>query len=87
VEGAGFGVTITGILPDLIGSLGRCGAAGAALAAGFDLAVPPAFRNCLTFSTSSSVKLASADPLPGTPAFVQISTSSLLSNFSSFASE
>ena len=42
-------------------------------------------KNCLTFSASSSVRLASADPLPGTPAFVQMSTSSLLSSFSSFA--
>ena len=47
---------------------------------------PPPLRNCLTRSASSSVRLASADPLPVTPALVQISTKSLLSSLSSFAS-
>jgi hypothetical protein len=39
-----------------------------------------------SLTISSSSKLASAEPLPGMPAFVQISTSSLLSIFKSFAS-
>ena len=50
-----------------------------------DFDAPP-FRYWVTFSTSSSVRLARADPLPGTPAFVQMSTSSLLSSCNSFAS-
>ena len=87
VGGAGLGETMTGILFGRMGSPGRWGATGAAFAAGLALAVPPPCKNCLTFVTSSSVKLASADPLPGTPAFVQMSTSSLLSTFSSFANE
>jgi hypothetical protein len=37
-------------------------------------------------ATSSSSRLASAEPFPVIPAFVQKSTSSLLSIFSSFAS-
>jgi hypothetical protein len=53
--------------------------------AGFAL-VPPPLMNCWTFSASSSVRLARADPLPWMPALVQRSTSSLLSSFSSFAS-
>jgi hypothetical protein len=39
-----------------------------------------------SLTTSSSSRLASAEPLPGMPAFVQNSTSSLLSIFKSFAS-
>lgn len=38
-------------------------------------------------ATSSSARLASADPLPVIPALAQISTNSLLSYFSSFANE
>ena len=84
VGAGGFGVTITGILPVAPARSAAAALRGAAFA-GFALAVPPPLRNCLTLSTSSSVRLASADPLPGTPAFVQMSTSSLLSSFSSFA--
>jgi hypothetical protein len=62
--------------------IGGLAAAGFA-AAGFD--APPPLKKALIFTTSSSVKLASADPLPVTPARGQISTSSLLSTFSSFA--
>jgi len=40
----------------------------------------------LSLATSSSSKLASAEPLPGMPALLQNSTSSLLSIFKSFAS-
>lgn len=47
---------------------------------GFGLA-----RNARTRATSSSSRLASADPFPVIPARVQISTSALLSTFSSFA--
>jgi len=75
---------MTGILAVRDGSAGRLGIGGAAVEV-FPLGLPP-FMNCLTFSASSSVRLASADPLPGKPAFVQMSTSSLLSSFSSFAS-
>jgi hypothetical protein len=42
--------------------------------------------NSLSFATSSSVMLASAEPLSWMPARVQSSTSSLLSIFNSFAS-
>jgi hypothetical protein len=45
----------------------------------------PAMK-AFSFATSSSVKLANAEPLPGSPALVQISTKSLLSSLSSFAS-
>jgi hypothetical protein len=45
----------------------------------------PAMK-AFSFATSSSVKLASAEPLPGSPALVQMSTKSLLSSLSSFAS-
>ncbi len=82
--GAGLGVTITGILPVRAGSLGRCGAAAAAAVV---FGMPRiAFDELPTRSASSSVRLASADPLPGRPALVQMSTNSLLSSFSSFAS-
>lgn len=56
---------------------------GAAEAAG--LRVAPPSRNAFSLLTSSSSKLASAEPLPVIPAFVQRSTSSLLSIFRSFA--
>jgi hypothetical protein len=39
-----------------------------------------------SLETSSSSRLASAEPLPGMPALLQNSTSSLLSIFKSFAS-
>ena len=41
--------------------------------------------NAVTVAISSSVRLASAEPFPVTPAFVQMSTSTLLSSFSCFA--
>ena len=47
--------------------------------------MPALARKAFTLTTSSSFRLASAEPLPGIPAFVQISTSSLLSIFSSLA--
>ena len=50
-------------------------------------AVPPCrwSMNAVTATISSSVRLASAEPFPVTPALVQMSTSTLLSSFSSFA--
>ena len=39
----------------------------------------------MTFAISSSVRLASAEPFPVTPALVQMSTSTLLSSFNCFA--
>jgi len=48
--------------------------------------VDEASIHVLSLATSSSSRLASADPLPGMPALVQNSTSSLLSIFKSFAS-
>jgi hypothetical protein len=56
--------------------------AAAARSGGRDLAA----MNSLSFATSSSVMLASAEPLSWMPARVHSSTSSLLSIFSSFAS-
>jgi len=50
------------------------------------VAVPPASMKAFSLAISSSSKLASAEPLPGMPAFVQMSTSSLLSIFRSLAS-
>ncbi len=45
----------------------------------------PASMKAVTLVISSSVKLASAEPFPVTPALVQMSTSTLLSSFSCFA--
>jgi hypothetical protein len=44
-------------------------------------------KNSFSRTTSSSAKLANAEPLPVMPAFAQRSTNSLLSYFSSFANE
>ena len=68
---------------------GGGGAAGFSTAAGRGAggtaaALPP-FMKAVTFAISSSVRLASAEPFPVTPAFVQMSTSTLLSSFSCFA--
>jgi hypothetical protein len=48
--------------------------------------VEDASIHVFSFDTSSSSRLASAEPLPGMPALLQNSTSSLLSIFKSFAS-
>jgi hypothetical protein len=48
--------------------------------------VEDASIHVFSFATSSSSRLASAEPLPGMPALLQNSTSSLLSIFKSFAS-
>ena len=60
---------------------------GTATVVGDPIEAAALFKCALTLATSSSVRLASAEPLPVTPALVQTSTSSLLSMSSSFASE
>ena len=80
---------MTGILP--VGrptSEGRTiggGVLSPAPDAGFEEAAPDLLRCDFTFATSSSVRLASAEPLPVTPALLQTSTKSLLSMSSSLA--
>ena len=77
---------MTGILPAGAGRfLGGSGIGGGSAFDRFGFVLLPA-RYVFTLVTSSSVRLASAEPFPGIPAFVQISTSSLLSSFSSLAS-
>jgi hypothetical protein len=74
----------TGGRPEGKADTSRIGAGGAG---GADAA--PLFgleKYVLTDASSSSDKLANADPLPAMPSFLQASTSSLLSTFSSFAS-
>ena len=83
----GFFGAITGGLPTTAGRTGLAGRTSAAPPAagrsgGF--AALPAI-NSLSRATSSSVMLASAEPLSWIPAREQISTSSLLSSFNSFA--
>ena len=100
--GADFGVEgtfSTGGFPVIEGITGGIGArngavsvADAAVAAATDggaaaLAAPPPAMKALTFATSSSVRLAKAEPFPPTPALVQMSTRTLLSSLSSLASE
>jgi len=93
-DGAGFIAdvdeplaVITGGLPVTTGRTGTAGRTsvappGAGRSAGF--AALPAM-NSFSRVTSSSVMLASAEPLSWIPAREQISTSSLLSSFNSFA--
>ena len=92
--GAGFAAGVNGPLAVITGGLplttGRTGTAGrtsdappgVGRSAGF--AALPAM-NSFKRATSSSVMLASAEPLSWIPAREQISTSSLLSSFNSFA--
>ena len=86
--GAGRGAT-RGIGARVFAELGTGALERGARAAGAAAALAPwpAAKNALTRSTSSSVKLANAEPLPVTPAFVQMSTRILLSIFSSLANE
>jgi len=93
VGAAGLGATggdfcpMTGGRPAADGRTGTCGRVGAAPGAGRSgLGLPREAMNSRSLTTSSSVRLASAEPLSWMPARVQISTSSLLSSLSSFAS-
>ena len=82
-----FLAAITGGLPTTAGLTGLAGRTSAAPPAagrsGSFVALPA--MNSLSRATSSSVMLASAEPLSWIPAREQISTSSLLSSFNSFA--
>ncbi len=84
--GGGGASRFGGGATDGLGIAGGFAAVATAAAAAADFAAPPA-KCAFTRSTSSSVRLAKAEPLPVTPALVQISTSTLLSSFSSFANE
>ena len=82
----GRGALITGILPEVRGrSRGRSGGRSCGRTGGGRLATGTAEVVAELLATSSSLRLASAEPLPRIPTLVQISTSSLLSTFSSFA--
>ena len=78
----GLRVVTTLMLPRSVGS-GRAIEGGGSLLAWLS----PSAMKCLILSTSSSSRLARAEPLPAMPAFLTISTNSLLSRPRSFARE